>query len=111
MDVATFRVEDGEGFQRWLESQERAVVHFRGMTCPFAQAFHPVFESRAESAPAPCATRQLDLDVDEQWDAHGIEITPTVVLYEKGREARRLEATPHVGLSAEQLDAWLRTIQ
>lgn len=103
--VHVFRVEEARAFEAFLREHPRALVHFHGTECPFAKRFRPVFE--AASAAAPLVVRELDLTQDAEWDEHGIEVTPTVVLFEGGREKTRLEAKRGVGLAPDTFRAWL----
>lgn len=102
-----FDVEDAAAFQAFLQQHERALAYFHGTSCPYARRFRPAFEAKAAQAPVPFAVRELDLFRDDEWDDHGIEVTPTLVLFERGEEVARLEARAGVGLASDQFERWL----
>lgn len=108
--IPVFGVHESAAFERWLAQQERALVQFGATTCEYTHEFQPHFERLAPSLPYTAAIRELDLQIDAQWDEHHIERTPTLVLFERGRETARLASGDHVTLRAETFQDWLRAL-
>lgn len=104
-----FLLDAEPSFRAWVQSQPRALVAFCATNCPYARAFRPHFE-RADTGPWAPAVRELDIHSDDEWDHDRIEITPTLVAYEHGREVARLPGRAHRGLTREQLLDWLKRL-
>lgn len=87
---------------REIENKDKAFVLFYATWCPFSQRFLPVFEEYARGKPQEC----LSVIVDNRPDLceeYAIEYYPTVLLFEKGKVHKRLDAEPGVGLTKKQL--------
>jgi thiol-disulfide isomerase/thioredoxin len=85
-----------------IEAMEKAFVLFYASWCPFSQRFLPLFKEYAESHPKDCLSVMIDFKL-ELCDKYGIEYYPTVLLFKKGKVAKRLDATPGAGLTKAQL--------
>jgi thiol-disulfide isomerase/thioredoxin len=83
-------------------SKEKAYVLFYASWCHFSQAFLPVFKEYAKSNPQECLSVVVD-DKPDLCDKYGIDYYPTVLLFKKGKVAKRLDATPGEGLNKKQL--------
>ncbi len=89
-------------FQEEIENKDKAFVLFYATWCPFSQRFLPIFEEYSKKNPKEC----LSVIVDEEPDIceeYAIEYYPTVILFEKGKVHKRLDAEPGVGLNKKQL--------
>ena len=85
-----------------IRGRERAYVLFYATWCPFSQRFLPIFEEYARSNPKECLKVIVD-DEPEACEEYAIEYYPTVILFEKGKVKKRLDAQPGVGLNRKQL--------
>ena len=88
--------------EREIENKDRAFVLFYTTWCPFSQRFLPVFEEYAKENPQRCMSVIVD-DRPDLCEKYGIAYYPTVLLFEKGKVRKRLDAEPGVGLSKKQL--------
>jgi thioredoxin 1 len=82
----------------------RALVLFHATWCSHCRAFKPVFN---ESAPALHGHDVFEVVLDDDdnplWDKYGIEVVPTVIFFDGGKVAQRLDARRGVGLEAADL--------
>jgi thiol-disulfide isomerase/thioredoxin len=85
-----------------LKSKEKAFVLFYASWCPYSQRFLPIFEDFAKSNPQECVKVMID-DKPDLCEKYGIDYYPTVLLFKKGEVKKRLDATPGLGLTKNQL--------
>ena len=83
-------------------SKDRAFVLFYASWCPFSQMFLPIFREYTKQNPNECVSILIDNKAD-LCDKYSIDYYPTVLLFKKGKVAKRLDATPGVGLTKKQL--------
>jgi len=88
-------------------SRDKLMVLFYASWCPFSQAFLKTFREHA-AAGDPCYARIIVDDGDPLVEKYGIEVFPTVLFFEAGRVARRLDGAYHRGLSQGQLEDFAR---
>ncbi len=89
-------------FHERIVKKDKAFVLFYATWCPFSRRFLPIFEEYSKSHPEEC----LSVIVDEEPDVseeYAIEYYPTVIMFEKGKAQKRLDAEPGVGLNKKQL--------
>lgn len=91
-----------EDFERELESKEKAFVLFYASWCHYSQAFLPIFKDYAKRHPDECVSVLIDNRPD-LCDKYSIDYYPTVLLFKKGKVAKRIDATPGEGLTKKQL--------
>ena len=89
-----------------LPQGKETVVLFVLSTCPFCKSFRPRFEAFAARG---AATREhltvvLDDFGNPLWDAHGIDVVPTVIVFEGGAAKARRDGRPGVGLTEKDLE-------
>jgi thioredoxin-like negative regulator of GroEL len=83
---------------------KRALVLFHATWCPYCQHFAPVFADAAAAATDWVGVEAVIDDEDNPlWDEYGIDVVPTVILFEAGRPARRVDAHHGLGLSKHDL--------
>ncbi len=85
-----------------IKLKDQVYVLFYATWCPFSHRFLPVFEEFSKSNPGGCMSVIVD-EEPELCEECGIEYYPTVILFEKGKAQKRLDAAPHVGLNKQQL--------
>ena len=83
-------------------SKDRAFVLFYASWCPFSQMFLPIFKEYTKQNPNECVSILIDNKAD-LCDKYSIDYYPTVLLFKKGKVAKRLDATPGAGLTKKQL--------
>jgi thiol-disulfide isomerase/thioredoxin len=89
-----------------IRTKERLFVLFYASWCPFSRMFLPVFVDHAEKG-EPCYRRILVDQDDELVEKYRIDIYPTVLFFRKGKLAKRLDGTFHVGLNKGQLEEFV----
>ena len=85
-----------------LKPKEKAFVLFYASWCPFSQRFLPIFEDYAKSNPQECMSVVID-DKPDLCEKYQIDYYPTVLLFKNGAVEKRLDATPGLGLTKNQL--------
>src|SRR4030042_6894286 len=85
-----------------FKSKEKAFVLFYESWCPHSQRFLPIFQEYAKSNPQECISIIID-DKPDLCEKYAIEYYPTVLLFKKGTVEKRLDATPGLGLTKQQL--------
>jgi thiol-disulfide isomerase/thioredoxin len=96
-------VESPEELEAAIESRDKLMVLFYASWCPFSQAFLPTYRKHA-AAGEPCYVRILVDDGDALAEKYSIEVFPTVLFFDKGKLAKRLDGVYHRGLSQGQLE-------
>lgn len=83
---------------------KRALVLFHASWCPYCRAFAPTFEE-AGAANSDWVPVEAVLDEDDNplWDEFGIDVVPTLILFEGGRPAKRIAAHHGIGLTKNDL--------
>lgn len=94
-------------FEAAVASRDKLMVLVYATWCPYSRAFLKTYLERA-AAGEPCYARFIADDGDPIVAKYGIEIFPTVLFFEKGRLARRLDGTYHRGLSRGELEDFAR---
>ncbi len=84
-----------------LKSKPKIFVLFYASWCPFSQRFLPIFAKYAESS-RPCLRVVTD-DKAALCEKYSVDFVPTVLLFEKGKVTKRLDAEPGAGLDADDL--------
>jgi len=93
-------VENEQKLAEILEANDRIVALFYASWCPFCARFLPAFEKQA------VAGRNFIFVKDDEEKIAGryaVEIYPTVIFFEGGKAARRLDGKAGVGLTEKQL--------
>jgi thioredoxin 1 len=85
-----------------VKSRDKLMVLFYASWCPFSRAFLATYLAHA-AAGDPCYARIIVDIGDPVVEKYGIEVFPTVLFFEGGRVARRLDGVYHRGLSEGQL--------
>jgi thiol-disulfide isomerase/thioredoxin len=85
-----------------LKSNGRIFVLFYASWCPFSQRFLPIFEKYAREKPENCLRVKID-DKAKLCKIYSVDVVSTVLLFENGKVAKRLDGTPGVGLNEKQL--------
>ncbi len=100
-------IEDEKQLEKALKERDKLFILFYASGCPFSQKFLPVFMKSSKECPA-CHLRILADEQEELFDDYGIEVYPTVIYFENGKAAKRLDGIFHQGLNPEQLKDFIR---
>ena len=88
-----------------LPPGRETVVLFVLSTCPFCRAFRPQFEAFAAKGGARTfLTVVLDDFGNPLWDAHGVDVVPTVIVFEGEKAKSRRDGKAGVGLTEKDLE-------
>lgn len=85
-----------------IRQKDKAFVLFYASWCHFSQQFLPIFEEYARENPRECISVIVD-DRPDICEEYSIEYYPTVILFQKGKVHKRLDARPGIGLDKKQL--------
>jgi thioredoxin 1 len=96
------KIDVGYELEEVLESKGRVFVLFYASWCPFSRMFLPIFEKYAQDNPQNCLRVKTD-DKAKLCKKYAVDVVPTVLLFEKGKVAKRLDGTPGAGLNEKQL--------
>jgi thioredoxin 1 len=94
-------------FQTVLRTVNRVFILFYAEWCGFSRRFLPVYEKWAERK-TNCFFRIIVDDNLRLSDEYDIDVVPTVLFFENGVVSQRLDGTAGVGLSEQQLEAFVR---
>jgi thioredoxin 1 len=90
-----------------LLANERVVALFYASWCPFCRVFLPVFHEVVQSTDYTLLLVQLDDLLNPLWETYDVNVIPTVLFFETAHVTRRLDGGLGVGLSRNQLEAFL----
>ena len=94
-------VDNEQGLKDNLKANERAIALFYASWCPFCVDFLPVFQKCAEGEGLGFLAVQDDQET--MGDRYAVEVVPTVLFFEKGKVAKRLDGVLGVGLNEKKL--------
>lgn len=84
-----------------LKKKDRVVAMVYASWCPFCRRVLPIFEKQARED-----ERNLLLVADDEEhiaDLYGIDVFPTLILFEKNQIVKRLDGKPGLGLNEKQI--------
>ncbi len=85
-----------------LRRPGRVVVAFVADWCPYCRAFLPHFEAWSKEASVPFALGNVSDEESPLWDTFQIKIVPTVVAFEDGKIAWRVDGRWARGISEKE---------
>jgi thiol-disulfide isomerase/thioredoxin len=94
-------------FEEQIKSKNQAFVLFYASWCPFSQRFLPVFNRFAENQTRECIKVVADFN-ESLCDKYSIEVYPTVLFFEKGKVAKRLDGEAGEGLNKAKLEVFAK---
>jgi thioredoxin 1 len=102
------KVEDQAGLEAAIAAHPRTIVLLHASWCPFCRRFKKAFDRvvAEQSAFTPVEVL-LDDERNPLWARHGIEVVPTLLVFEQGRLVRRCDGGLGVGLTEADLRAAL----
>jgi len=92
-----------------LGANKTVLALFYSTWCPYCMRFFPAFKNQTEGMDFESVIHViLDDDDDPLWDEYGIAAVPTVIYFEDGKVAKRLDGCLGLGLSEAALQEWLK---
>lgn len=76
--------------EQMLRTEEKVYVYYYASTCPACERLTPIIVPLSKDIGIDLKLFNL-LEFEEGWDQYNIKVTPTVVMYRKGTEIKRLE--------------------
>lgn len=101
-------VDNLHDLEQALKEKGRVIAMVYVTWCPFCRKAVPVFEKQAREA----TERNLLLVADDKEavaDLYGIDVFPTLILFDKGQVVKRLDSQPGVGLSDKQITDFIQS--
>jgi thiol-disulfide isomerase/thioredoxin len=99
--------QDEAELEKQLKTKDRVFVLFYESWCPFSQRFLPIFNKFAQNQTRECMRVVADYKT-RLCDTFSVEVFPTVLFFEKGEVAKRLDGEAGQGLNQKQLDAFAK---
>ncbi|MGF3521925.1 MAG: thioredoxin family protein [Candidatus Bathyarchaeia archaeon] len=94
-----------------LGLHRRVVALFYESYCPFCRRFLPVFYKYAQQSGSLVFMKVNMDDYDNPlWEEYNVVAVPSVIFFEGGEVASRLDCALGVGLSEEQFRRWLANL-
>jgi thioredoxin-like negative regulator of GroEL len=100
-------IKSRQDFDAELKGPGRSLALFYSRWCPFCTAFLPDFQAQALGHGDAFLLVSTD-DLPELEDAFSVEVVPTVLRFENGRLAARLDGVLGRGLNSANLKAFLQ---
>ncbi len=100
-------VDNLRDLEQALREKDRVIAMVYASWCPFCRRVLPVFEKQAREE-----QRHLLLVADDEErvaDVYGIDVFPTLILFEKSQVVKRLDGKPGIGLSDKQIDDFIQS--
>ena len=105
------KIDSEQSLNEELSKNEKVLALFYASWCPYCIRFVPVFNKKVADFNAGTLIHVLLDDYDNPlWDDYEIDAVPTVILFEKGKVAKRLDGKFGVGLTQNQLGSWLKQL-
>lgn len=96
-----------EDLDEAVRTRDKLMVLFYASWCPFSQEFLRTYVAHAASGD-PCYARIIVDEGDPLVEKYDVKVFPTVLFFEKGLLARRLDGAYHRGLTQGQLEDFAR---
>ncbi|MGD0022125.1 MAG: thioredoxin family protein [Smithellaceae bacterium] len=84
-----------------LSECSRIFVLFYASWCPYSQRFLPIFEKYTKNDEKTFC-RVLTDEIESCTENYSIDVVPTVIFFEKGKVAKRLDGIAGAGLNEKQ---------
>ncbi|HPW18327.1 MAG TPA: thioredoxin family protein [Candidatus Aminicenantes bacterium] len=104
---ACLLIENEAELEEAVRTRDKLMVLFYATWCPFSRAFLETYRKHA-AAGDPCYARVIVDNDDPLVGKYGIEVFPTVLFFENGKPAGRLDGVLHRGLTLGQLQDFAR---
>jgi thioredoxin-like negative regulator of GroEL len=89
----------------------RVFALFHASWCPFCRNFLSVFNKYAQKTASGVFLRvKIDEDDNPMWGEYSLVAVPSIILFENGQVASRLDCELGAGLTEQQLSRWLKSV-
>lgn len=95
-------------FEKYIKESDRVAVLFYASWCPYSRKFLPIFEKHSTKN-ENCFCKTVVDEAESLCSTYSIEVYPTVLLFEKGKVAKRLDGILGEGLNEKQLVEFIGT--
>ncbi|MBN1938255.1 MAG: hypothetical protein JW843_01615 [Candidatus Aminicenantes bacterium] len=92
-----------QALEEAIRTRDRLFVLFYASWCPFSMAFLSQYLDHAGGSEL-CYVRILSNDADDHVRKYGIDVYPTILYFENGKLARRLDGRYLAGISRLALE-------
>ena len=104
---AAVQIDNEKELQEVLRTKEKVIALFHASWCPFCVRFLPLFtKCAAQGGRHFVAVRD---DRDRLGQPYSVDVLPTVLFFENGAVAKRLDGIAGIGLSERQLDDFVQS--
>jgi len=100
-------IESEQDLEKILQSNDTFFILFYAEWCPFSQRFLPIFERCANDTTYQCYRMKID-EYPHLCDRYSVDVYPTVVFFERGKAAERLDGIHGVGLNERQFQELIK---
>lgn len=106
------KIEDKRELDVLLRENKRVLALFCASWCPFCESFFPLFDEEVSSYSGVDLIVRVYLDDYDNllWDEYGVEAVPTLILFQGGQVASRLDAGLGIGLDGSAFQKWLQKV-
>lgn len=109
--MAAFEVGTAQEFEdSVLRAREPTVVLFWAGWCGFCRAFRPAFDATVAKYDARFAIARLDDYDNPLWERYAVNVVPSLAFFRDGELVTRKDGRLMRGLSAADLEAFLREV-
>jgi len=92
-----------------LKKNNNVLVLFYASWCPYCTRFVPAFDRKIASMGFENVIHVLLDDYNNPlWDDYDVPAVPTIIYFENGKVAKRLDGKSGLGLNEKQLSIWLQ---
>ena len=102
-------VNNEKEFRQILQSMDKFIALVYASWCPFCIRFLPVFEKHAGEPSVPGVVVKDDREIIA--DTYGVDVVPTILVFENGQVVKRLNGRLGFGLSESQLLEFISDIK
>jgi thioredoxin 1 len=106
-DVKIALVDNHRDLVKILKATDRVIALFYASWCPFCEDFLPIFKKQAGEPGRHFVCVQDDEETIA--DHYSVTVYPTVLFFEKGVVAKRLDGKRGVGLNEKQLTKFVKS--
>ncbi len=93
-------------FDSIISGNESVLALFYASWCPFSRKFLPLFEVMSNEKMTGFQCIKVD-DNESLCNRYSIEIYPSLLLFTKGKDIKRLDGIPEMGINKEQFTDFL----
>lgn len=95
-------IKNGREFHEALKIRDRVIVLFYASWCPHSARFLPIFERHAGDNERGFMRVLIDSE-ESLSEKYSVAVVPTLIFFENGKESKRLDGIPGMGLNEYEL--------